>query len=249
MGWHDWTSRLYWRIQPVVVPELRNSQHAYGDRLKRALVGARRWLDLGCGHDFLPPWMDAEERHLPLNGCRAIGIDADADALRRHSGLTDRLHGDIEALPFRDGVFDLVTANMVIEHVARPAPLFHEVRRILAPGGRFIVHTPNAGGYSTVLTRLIPAGLRPRMAGALLGRDHRDVYPTFYRANTAATLHDLAREASLQVAEMTYIESSPQLIAVPPLLLGELALARLLRATAFERFRPCLLAVFEKDRI
>jgi len=246
MGWHDWTGRLYWRVQPVIVPGLRNSQHAYGDRLKRALDGARLWLDLGCGHDFLPPWMDADERCLRLNGCRAVGIDADVEALRRHTGLTHRLHGNIEALPFRSETFDLVSANMVVEHVAHPAPLFEEVRRILAPGGRFIVHTPNAEGYTTVLTRLIPSKRRPAMAAVLLGRDHRDVYPTYYRANRAETLRTLARDASLRVSELAHVESSPQLIAVPPLLMGELALARLLRKSFLARFRPCLLAVFER---
>ncbi len=246
MSWHDWTSRLYWRIQPILVPGLRNSQHAYGDRLKRALPGRERWLDLGCGHEFLPPWMDADERQLRLDGCRAVGIDADAEALRRHTGLTDRLHGNVEALPFRNDVFDLVTANMVVEHVEHPEPLFREVHRILAPGGQLVVHTPNARGYTTVLTRAIPGGFRPAMAGLLLGRDHRDVYPTFYRANSAARLHDLARQASLTVCDIAHVESSPQLIAVPPLLAGELALARALRWPALARFRPCLLAVFEK---
>jgi SAM-dependent methyltransferase len=246
MGWLAWTDRWYWRIQPVLAPDLRNSQHEYADTLKTALPRARRWLDLGCGHEFLPPWMDVEERTLSLGGCRTVGVDADADALSRHRGLTDRIIGNIEALPFADGVFDLVTANMVIEHVQNPEPLFAEVHRILSPEGRLIVHTPNGRGYTTALARIIPEGQRAAMAKLLLGRDHRDVYPTYYRANTVEQLEALAGRASLAVDDIRLVQSSPQTIAIPPLLLLELGLARLLRHEKCASLRPCLVGVFHK---
>ena len=246
MPWHQWTDRFYWRVQPWLVPGLRNSQHDYGDELKRLLPGVRRWLDLGCGHDFLPPWMPGEERSLDLGHCEVVGIDADSDALRRHRGLNHRLRGNIESLPFRDATFDLVTANMVVEHVEHPEALFREVSRVLAAGARFLVHTPNERGYTTALTRLIPEGARPALAGLLLGRDERDVYPTFYRANSASMLESLAGAAHLEVVEVRHVESSAQLIAVPPLLLGELALLRLLRRERWSTGRPCLLATFQK---
>jgi glycosyltransferase involved in cell wall biosynthesis len=48
-----------------------------------------------------------------------------------------------EALPFREGAFDLVTFIEVIEHTRSPARSLDEVRRILRPGGQLALTTPN----------------------------------------------------------------------------------------------------------
>src|SRR4051794_2920287 len=51
-------------------------------------------------------------------------------------------------LPFDDASIDLVTLLAVIEHVPNPPRLvLEEARRILRPGGPFIVDTPNAGFF------------------------------------------------------------------------------------------------------
>ena len=48
-----------------------------------------------------------------------------------------------EALPFREGVFQLVTLVEVIEHTESPARSLDEVRRVLGRGGRLMLTTPN----------------------------------------------------------------------------------------------------------
>lgn len=48
-----------------------------------------------------------------------------------------------EALPFKEGVFGLVTFLEVIEHTQSPGKSLDEVRRILRPGGRLALTTPN----------------------------------------------------------------------------------------------------------
>jgi hypothetical protein len=50
----------------------------------------------------------------------SVGIDGDPHALRRQADLQWRINGDIERLPFRDSAFDLVSANMVVEHIEHP---------------------------------------------------------------------------------------------------------------------------------
>jgi SAM-dependent methyltransferase len=53
-------------------------------------------------------------------------------------------------LPFDDASVDLVTLLAVIEHFpSTPRLVLEEARRILRPGGRFIVDTPNAGFFGT----------------------------------------------------------------------------------------------------
>lgn len=48
---------------------------------------------------------------------------------------------DGTALPFRDGVFDLVLSHAVIEHVADPAAYLSEARRVLKSGGLLFLQT------------------------------------------------------------------------------------------------------------
>jgi ubiquinone/menaquinone biosynthesis C-methylase UbiE len=47
--------------------------------------------------------------------------------------------GKIENPAFKDQEFDLVTARMVIHHAENLDQAFREIRRILKPGGKFIV--------------------------------------------------------------------------------------------------------------
>jgi SAM-dependent methyltransferase len=222
----------------------QNSQAFYADALEAAVARATTWLDLGCGHDFLPDFLPRP----PIDpGDRlTVGIDLDREALARHPHLRLRLVANIEQLPIASGTFDLVTANMVIEHVAQPAALFREISRVLAPGGSFLFHTPNTHGYTTMAARLIPSRLRPKMANRLQGRDERDVYPTFYRANSLAALRRLAAGSSLEVAQLDTVTSSAQLYQVRGLGPVEERLISLLARKGWERFRPCILGRFVK---
>ena len=57
---------------------------------------------------------------------------------------TSSVHADLdEALPFDDGSFDLVYANFVVEHLARPQHTFEEWRRVLKPDGALVLLTSN----------------------------------------------------------------------------------------------------------
>lgn len=50
----------------------------------------------------------------------------------------------VPPLAFGDAEFDFVISFQVIEHIRRDATLVREAHRVLRPGGRFIVTTPNA---------------------------------------------------------------------------------------------------------
>lgn len=70
--------------------------------------------------------------------------------------------GDGEHLPFRDGVFDGVVLDAVIEHLAHPARVVAEVRRVLKPGGTVLAQVPFLYPFHAAphdYQRYTPAGL------------------------------------------------------------------------------------------
>lgn len=71
--------------------------------------------------------------------------------------------GDGEHLPFRDGVFDGVILDAVIEHLARPARVVAEARRVLKPGGHALANVPFLYPFHAAphdYQRYTPLGLR-----------------------------------------------------------------------------------------
>lgn len=58
-------------------------------------------------------------------------------------GNVEFYEAKVPPLPFEDATFDCVVSFQVIEHVRRDRELVEEVRRILKPGGIFVVSTPN----------------------------------------------------------------------------------------------------------
>lgn len=102
----------------------------YRERLLAQLapLAARRVLDVGCGEGLLTGWLAA---HLP--DAEIHGLEARDEAVEefraRNPGL--EIHqGDLYALPFEDGEFDLVLALEVLEHLEDPAAAAAELRRV-----------------------------------------------------------------------------------------------------------------------
>jgi SAM-dependent methyltransferase len=96
-------------------------------------------LDVGCGGGhFL-----ARMRNL---GWQVRGVEPDVEAVRLARGHFDLnvFHGTLADARFPANEFDAVTMNHVIEHALDPVDLLRECRRVLKPGGRLVVVTPNA---------------------------------------------------------------------------------------------------------
>ncbi len=102
-----------------------------------------RVLDLGCG-------IGGPARYLAATfGSQVNGVDLspafiDAAAyLAERCGLSDRAAfqtGDALHLPFLDAAFDAVFLQHVAMNIEDRAALYAQVRRVLAPGGRFVTY-------------------------------------------------------------------------------------------------------------
>jgi SAM-dependent methyltransferase len=239
--------RISNRLQHWITPGLTYSQTILEDRLREYVPKAARWLDLGCGHRVLPEWRAAAEADLVRTARFAVGVDTDLDAVRRHRSFSQLCLADIGTLPFRPNAFDLITANMVVEHLVDPVSQFGEVARVLAPNGVFVFHTPNAQSYVVAAAKLLPESIKRPLARVLEDRAGADVYPTHYRANTQARIEQASESSGLMVERIEFVNSSPALSLVPPLLVPELLWIRQLqRRAGLAKYRPVLIAALRK---
>ena len=113
-----------------------------------------RALDLGCGTAQLT---DDLRRRWP--GVRVIGLDRSrpmlAQAVRRLGRQAPPLVvADASALPFAGGAFDLVTSSISYHFWAAHDRCLAEIRRVLAPGGRFALATVSAPLRTQTLPRM-----------------------------------------------------------------------------------------------
>ena len=205
----------------------RHPQQTYFERVKRRLEsrnqiektkGAMRWLDLGCGRQLAPGWMKggAEiEADLKSRARDLIGVDSDLAALRDNRSLPSLINADAVRLPFADGSFDLVTSNMVFEHVEVPLASLKEIRRVLRDGGRLIILTPNWMDIVTIAARIVPNRWHPGVVSRMEERRAKDVYPTHFRFNRPATVEKILREAGFGKWRVELLEH-PDLYADMP---------------------------------
>lgn len=96
-----------------------------------------RLLDIGAGSGWLV-------EHMAALGWQAEGLDFDARAVEQARAKGLRMHrGGLLEQHFADARFDAVTMSHSIEHVHEPLAWLAEARRILRPGGRLALATPN----------------------------------------------------------------------------------------------------------
>jgi len=203
-----------------------------------------RWLDLGCGRQIVPEWAcdPAVQSALAARAALLIGADVD-DSIREHELIRNRVIAIGEALPFRDSCLDLVTANVVVEHVADPQFVLRELKRVLSPGGLFVFHTPNAWNYLVILARLFPYRVKRKLVFLIEGRKEEDVFPTYYRMNSLRAIEKLGREGGWEIILLKAVGSSGTFGRWGPLGWIELLAMKFL---APGRFRSNILCVLRK---
>lgn len=113
-------------------------------------IADRRLLEIGCGRGGFALWLTAQSP--PPNEVTAVDYSSVAIAKGREyaaaagvSGVTWQV-GDIQAIPHPDATFDTVISCETIEHVPEPQKAVRELARVLKPGGRLFLTTPNYFG-------------------------------------------------------------------------------------------------------
>lgn len=123
----------------------------WNEHLARYLFAARlarnkRVLDLACGCGYGCACLAETARAV-------TGVDIAPEAVeyaRARYGAANVAFevAPVTEVPLPDASFDLITAFEVIEHVEDWRRMLAEARRLLAPGGQFVVSTPNRDYYA-----------------------------------------------------------------------------------------------------
>jgi SAM-dependent methyltransferase len=219
-----------------------------GGRLYRETIAplasaSRSALHLGCGRD-----LSGMRRLFGETPDMVQGADPDLQALSLYPGRAWWCDGEL--LPFAEGSFDLIFSEMVLEHLKRPQEVFKEVARVLVPKGSFVSLTPNFWSYKSLAAWLTPHSFHEWAVRKLRRgseRNNSDVYPTFYRANSAVALRCLAADSGLTVDRIIFADNGPTWFQRLP---GLFELGRLyhsvLRVPLFAGLRCNIVSVFSK---
>jgi len=107
----------------------------------RAPASTARVLDVGCGSGVLLARMK-------LLGWEVAGVEVDPGgvAAARARGVPVQ-QGQLADAKFPDNHFDAVHSAHVIEHVYDPPALLRECFRVLKPGGKLVLLTPNTRSF------------------------------------------------------------------------------------------------------
>ncbi|MBI3448078.1 MAG: class I SAM-dependent methyltransferase [Acidobacteria bacterium] len=145
-----------------------------------------RILDIGTGTAAIPVKIALRRPDVTVTG-----IDLSEEMLRaareriRGARLGRRVRvrtGSARRIPFRRGAYDLVVSNSLLHHLPDPVPLFDEIARVLAPGGRVFMRDLRRPGPSRIEAHIRRHG-------------------RFYRGEMLRLFSDSVR-AAFKVAEM-----------------------------------------------
>jgi ArsR family transcriptional regulator len=134
-------------------------------------------LDIASGDGVLAELLAPHSRRYVCIDTSARVVSAAAERLRRFRNVDVR-EGDMHALPFAAGEFDLVVLMHALTYAARPAQAVAEAARVLRSGGRLLL-------------------------SSLAKHEHRVVVEAYGHVNlgfSAKELRRFAEKAGLQVA-------------------------------------------------
>ncbi len=176
-----------------------------------ALAPGSKVLEIGCGAGFMAV-------ALAERGFHVYAIDSTEEMVklaRQHAAESGHatqisLHvGDVYALNFEDGFFDLVMALGVIPWLERVERAIQEMARVIRPGGYLILTADNRARLIYLLDPLVNPALKP-LRKSVKGVLERLGFPHWFSNKINSTLHDscfidgtLARAELVKMRGMT----------------------------------------------
>ena len=129
------------RAHDSIIPLQRYWQRQRYKHITELIAGQGPVLDVGCG----------SSRIIGALPEGSVGVDILLRKLRYGRKFGKPLvQASGFALPFPDESFSCVLCSQVIEHVPKESPILDELVRVLAPGGRLVLGTPDYSRWEWV---------------------------------------------------------------------------------------------------
>ena len=215
----------------------------YRELIRKYVSPGHRLLDAGCGRymKFCKELSDT---------ARVVGIDLDSVLETDNQRAPFGIRGDLSRLPFPSNYFDIVISRSVVEHLEDPPRVFREFCRVLRPGGKVVIVTPNKYDYVSLIAAVTSYRLHRGLVSRIFRVSEHDVFPTLYRANTLSSIRRTLISAGFIPKELDTVNHYPAYLMFSPVLfrLGVLY-ERLTSLKPFRSLRGSLLCVFEKRAV
>jgi len=125
------------------------SDFAYLDRMERRilrkLIGSGNWfIDVGGGYGRLMDIYKDQFKNVVISDY-SLSMLEDAGRCLAREGIRNvsLVATDAHKLPFVDSAFDSAMMLRLVHHIIKPAPVIQEARRIIKPGGTFLLEYQN----------------------------------------------------------------------------------------------------------
>jgi ubiquinone/menaquinone biosynthesis C-methylase UbiE len=213
----------------------------YRDLIRKYIQPGQRLLDAGCGR-----YMKFCKE---LSGVAWVaGIDLESTLETDNQRAPYGVRGDLSRLPFPSNHFDMVISRSVVEHLEDPPQVFREFARVLRPGGKVVIVTPNKYDYVSLIAAITPYMMHRALVSKIFQVSEDDVFPTLYRANTLSSLRKALQSAGFIEKELGTINHYPAYLMFSPVLfrLGILY-ERLTSLEWLRSLRGSILCAFEKQ--
>ena len=204
----------------------------YRELITRELSGSGYILHLGSGDGISL----GRTKEISSPDSRFVCVDIDSQSIEKNPARL-RVMADAAALPFKDGFFQALCSEHLLEHLASPLGVFRESRRVLRDGGHFIFAAPHGWSYIALAARVVPLKLREGFvsfaSGIHGGRRH---FPTYYRANSPFAIRRLAHKSGFVVERVEGFVGEPRYtLALPVVHLIAIAWHKILEVFGLQR--------------
>ena len=230
------------KLDSIFYPTLKNNwdDDLFRDKILENLTEEMTMLDVGAGSGKLPM--------MNFRGsCKqVIGIDPDEVVLT--NPYLDQSYVTLgESIPFDPETFDIAISDNVWEHIEKPKEFLREIWRVLKPNGLYLVKTPNALHYVSIIAKFTPHWFHEKI-NSLRGRSQSDTFETYHKLNSKNAIFSSVLDTGYRVEFFRSYEGRPEYLRISALtyLLG-IAYERIVNFFGFmETFRVIHIVVLRK---
>ena len=180
--------------------EYKVNADSAGSKVLRMVGSDKRILEIGAGPGSITSLLKNE------NNCRVTAVELDKEAIIKLSQFCEQVYScDLNdsvwsTTVIENGMFDVVVAADVLEHLSDPKKVLLEMKTVLNEAGYMVISLPHVG-HNGVILNLIQGCFDYREWG-LLDKTH-------IRFFCVKNIQQLFNEAGLKILEAEFVVRSP----------------------------------------